>query len=180
MKAGDTSAAHDARVFDGSFLNVQPEDYFKDDEYLLGDSAYTVINRMVCPYKTPYPSPVHDVLNSTMSSQRIAIEHGFGILKARFPSITNISSQIQGKESHQAVVDWFLGACILQNFLPDANDREWDNTEDPAYATRHQLIVEQAQEAHANRLAALEERGGRQCRGARHIENVRDRMVRLF
>jgi hypothetical protein len=28
VKAADTSAAHDARVFDGSFLNLQPEDYF--------------------------------------------------------------------------------------------------------------------------------------------------------
>jgi hypothetical protein len=99
---------------------------------------------MVCPFKKPYPSAVHAVFNSTISAQRIAIEHTFGILKARFTSITNVSIRIEGGDSHKAVVDWFLGACILHNFLMDVDDREWDNSEDKAYAARHQVIVEQA------------------------------------
>ncbi|CCX33325.1 Similar to Putative nuclease HARBI1; acc. no. Q8BR93 [Pyronema omphalodes CBS 100304] len=124
VKASDNSASHDARIFDGFLLHQRHQDFFEHGEYLIGDSAYTATDRMVSLYKQPYPSAAHAVFNSTLCAQRIAIEHTFGILKARFPSITNMSIRIQGHESHKACVDWFIGACILHNFLRDVDDRE--------------------------------------------------------
>jgi hypothetical protein len=181
VKASDTSASHDARFYQNSLLNHHAEDFFDDSEYLLGDTAYPVNDRMVCPFKKPFPMPAHPKANATISSQRIAIEHTFGMLKARFPSITNVSIRIDGAESHKRVVEWFLGACILHNFLRDVDDWEWDDAEDREMAARHQALVEEAQAAHARQAEEDDAvAGGRRRRGAAHVETVRDIIFALF
>jgi hypothetical protein len=159
VRAGDTSASHDTQVFDSSLLNLEPQQFFDDGEYLIGDSAYTISNRMIAPYNTPCHSAAHAVFNAMLSTQRVAVEHTIEILKARFPSIMNVSIRIEDLKSHKTVVDWFLAACILHNFLIDVNDRDWEDTDDRLLAKRHQALVEQAQEAQACRLAAAEQEG---------------------
>lgn len=127
IRAGDTSAVHDARVFENSQLSINPERFFSPNEYLIGDSAYTCNNRMVTPFKKPRAlDPDCRQFNATLSSRRTVIEHVFGILKARFPSITSISIRITGIATHKRVVDWFEAACILHNFLLDLQDDSWD------------------------------------------------------
>jgi hypothetical protein len=132
---------------------------------------------MIAPYNTPCHSAAHAVFNAMLSTQRIAVEHTIEILKARFPSIMNVSIRIEDLKSHKAVVDWFLAACILHNFLIDVNDRDWEDTDNRLLAKRHQALVEQAQEAQACRLAAAEQRGGRRRTAAREVETVRDTIV---
>jgi hypothetical protein len=146
VRAGDTSAVHDTRVFNNSRLATHPEQFFSPGEYLIGDSAYTVTKRMIAPYKKPRATRDEcKEFNATLSSRRIAIEHVFGLLKARFPSITAVSTRIKDDKSHQAVVNWFEAACVLHNFLLDADDMEWDESEDLDMARRHQAAVEDAQ-----------------------------------
>lgn len=48
----------------------------------------------------------------------------------QFLILTTVSIEIEGEECHKAVVNWFLGACILHNILTDENDIECDNTEE--------------------------------------------------
>lgn len=146
VRAGDTSAVHDARVFDNSQLSQHPNHFFGPTEYLIGDSAYPVTEHMIPPYKKPRAKdPDCRLFNTTLSSRRIAIEHVFGMLKARFPSITSVSTRIARSKSHQEVVNWFESACVLHNFLLDENELEWDDEEDIRMAERHQRMVEAQQ-----------------------------------
>lgn len=147
IRAGDTSAVHDARIFDNSQLAQHPDEYFADGEYLIGDSAYSCTSRMIVPFKKPRSKEFYcRLFNSTLSSRRIAIEHTFGMLKARFPSITSVAIHITGPETHKEVVDWFESACILHNFLLDENDLVWDDDDDMQMAVLHQEMVEQQQQ----------------------------------
>lgn len=110
-RVGDTSAVHDARVFESSQLSQHPENFLATNEFLIGDSAYTNTDNLVTPFKKPIANdPQHRLFNATLSSRRIAIEHVFGQLKARFPAITSVPIRITGIESHKRVVDWFESA----------------------------------------------------------------------
>ena len=53
LRVGDTSAVHDARVFKQCQIALHPSYFFKKNEYLLGDSAYTTNDFMVTPFKQP-------------------------------------------------------------------------------------------------------------------------------
>jgi hypothetical protein len=147
-RVGDTSAVHDTRVFDNSRLGREPDEFFSAGEYLLGDSAYTCTDHMITPFKKPRARQRNETrFNATLSSRRIAIEHVFGILKARFPAVTRIGIRITGPETHKLVVDWFEAACILHNFLLDEREEpEWDNDGDLAMAFEHQREVDEARE----------------------------------
>lgn len=151
FRVGDTSAVHDARVFENSRLSSTSADFFSPGEYLIGDSAYSVSDTMIAPFKKPRSTePACRQFNSTLSSRRIAIEHLFGQLKARFPSITAIGTRISGKETHQQVVNWFEAACVVHNFLLDADELEWDVREDLEMARIHQEEVEELRRTGAN------------------------------
>lgn len=147
-RAGETSAVHDARVFENSRIGGAPHEFFSDKEYLLGDSAYTCNDFMITPFKKPRARNQNERrFNATLSSRRIAVEHVFGILKARFPAVTRIGVRITGTETHKLVVDWFEAACILHNFLLDEKEEpEWDDEADLAMANEHQREVDMARE----------------------------------
>jgi hypothetical protein len=152
VRAGETSAVHDATVFENSHLALHPATFFENGEYLIGDSAYSVNDYMIAPFKMPRgDAAVCKQFNSTLSSQRIAIEHTFGQLKARFPSITAVSTRISGLKGHKAVVDWFEAACILHNLLLTTDELAWDSTEDLNMAKEHQKLVEEAAAAETAR-----------------------------
>jgi hypothetical protein len=146
VRVGDTSAVHDARVFDNSQLSETPEKFFESGEYLIGDSAYTVNKRMIAPFKKPRANNADcKQFNSTLSSRRIAIEHVFGLLKARFPAVTAVPVKIKDAESHQLVVKYFEVARVLHNFLLNVDDAEWDEEEDMSLAKDHQMFVTRVQ-----------------------------------
>jgi hypothetical protein len=144
LRVGDTSSVPDARVLASSQLHLIPDRFFDEGEYLIGDSAYTLTDYMVAPFKKPVPSRYHNAFNATLSSQRIVIEDVFGLIKARFPSVTNVTIRIEGVESHRAIVHWFETACVIHNFLLDTDDGEWDNDDDRALADIHQEKVKKA------------------------------------
>jgi hypothetical protein len=103
VRAGDTCAVHDARVFSRSSLSREPDDYFRPQEYLIGGSAYTPSNHMVPPFKKPRASKTAEArFNSIVRSQRVAIEHTFGQIKARFPFLTSVPIKIANLEDKSA------------------------------------------------------------------------------
>ena len=145
LRVGDTSAVHDARVFEQSQIALHPSYFFNKNDYLLGDSAYTTNDFMVTPFKQPRAKGSNEqMFNATLSAQRVAIENTFGLLKARFPGITNVSIRIRNEVTHKRVVNYFEAACILHNFLVEVEGEErWEVPEDMEYTRRHQVMVEQ-------------------------------------
>ncbi|RPA72596.1 hypothetical protein BJ508DRAFT_200353, partial [Ascobolus immersus RN42] len=129
LRCGDTSAVHDSLVFERSVLGQETETFFNDGEYLIGDSAYTVTARMITPFKKPRALQRScRRFNYALSSVRIAIEHTFGMIKARFPALTCIPVRIHDQDSHELVVLWFQAGCILHNFLVTRkDDMDWED-----------------------------------------------------
>ena len=64
--------------------------------YLLGDSAYRLGNRILKPYSKREIQNDQDErlqsFNVALSSARVKTEHTFGLLKSRFPILTNLST----------------------------------------------------------------------------------------
>ncbi|CCX34612.1 Similar to Putative nuclease HARBI1; acc. no. Q96MB7 [Pyronema omphalodes CBS 100304] len=185
LRTGDISAVPDARVFASSQLHLFADRFFDEGEYLIGDSAYTLTDYMVTPFKEPVPSRYHNAFNAMLSSQHIVIEDVFGLIKARFPSVTNVSIRIEGTESHRAVVRWFETACVLHNFLLDTDDGEWDNDDDRALANIHQEKVKKAKAIIEQQEDLLpgDEAAGVRLRGALlklFIENVDENDLELL
>ena len=141
---------------------------FSTSEYLLGDSAYTTNDFMVTAFKQPRAkSPHEQMFNANLSAQRVVIENTFGLLKARFPGITNVSIRIRNQVTHKRVVDYFEAACILHNVLVDEEGEErWEVPEDIEYARRHQMTVDQI-------LPELEQQR-RERRTKRKDDNLRE------
>ncbi|RPA79140.1 hypothetical protein BJ508DRAFT_200657, partial [Ascobolus immersus RN42] len=118
LRVGDTSAVHDTTVFSRSYLSQTPSQYFGDGEYLIGDSAYTPTATMIVPFKKPRArQPLPKRFNFALSQRRIVIEHAFGMIKARFPALTNVPIRIRDTDSHAMVVNWFVAGVVLHNFL---------------------------------------------------------------
>src|SRR5216117_2159826 len=93
----DTGATHYSSVLVNSQIYSHPHRYFQDDmAYLLGDSAYRLGNRILKPYSKREIQNDEDErlqsFNIALSSARVKIEHTFGLLKSRFPILTNLST----------------------------------------------------------------------------------------
>lgn len=70
MRVGDTSAVHDTRIFDNSQLALHPQNFFSEDEFLIGDSAYTCNKQMITPFKKPRAKNIDcRLFNATLSSR---------------------------------------------------------------------------------------------------------------
>ncbi|EGZ26287.1 hypothetical protein PHYSODRAFT_422204, partial [Phytophthora sojae] len=69
---------------------------FGINEYLLGDSAYGVsFPFVVTPYKRPAALlPDNAEFNFRLATQRIAIEHCIGIIKGRFPFLSECATYL--------------------------------------------------------------------------------------
>lgn len=129
LRCGDTSAVHDSTVFSRTLLYQQPDDYFNDGEYLIGDSAYTATAQMIPPFTNPRAreKPCRR-FNWMLSHSRIVIEHTFGMLKARFPALTAMPIRIKDTCTHTLVVKWFEAGCVIHNFLGARRDElDWEN-----------------------------------------------------
>jgi len=145
LRIGDTSAVHDARVFEQSQLSLHPTGFFNKNEYLLGDTAYTTNDHMITPFKQPRAKGSNEqMFNATLSARHVVIENTFGLLKARFPGITHISIKIRDQSTHKRVVNYFEVACIIHNFLlQEETEDDWEDPEDLEHARRHQNMIEQ-------------------------------------
>lgn len=91
VSMGQTARVHDSHVFKTTDLYRNPYKYFDPEEYLLADKAYALNRHLIIPYKEPAASqPENAAFNYQLSIPRVKIEHAFGVLKARWPTLRNI------------------------------------------------------------------------------------------
>ena len=125
--AGWPGSTHDNRVFRNSKVFYNRGDFFSQNEYLLGDSAYSSSPVMVQAFKKQASAaalpPNHEFFNTCLAQVRISSEHCIGMLKGRFPCLksNNIKIRDSPKEVKQ-LVD-LIGACsVLHNLLINYED----------------------------------------------------------
>lgn len=120
---GYPGSMHDARVlrrtYLGQILQNNPEEIiFTNEMHLLGDSAYPLSNSLLTPYRdNGNLNQIQKRYNFKLSSNRIRIEHAFGILKARFRILKYIN--VHNTSNIPKII---LACCILHNLCIDVND----------------------------------------------------------
>ncbi|CAG8583868.1 12125_t:CDS:1, partial [Dentiscutata heterogama] len=84
---GWPASVHDAKVFSNSEIFKNYKNYFKEENYLLADSAYPLLPWIMTPFKDPQglQAQQQKIYNTAHSKTRVVIEQAFGRLKARFP-----------------------------------------------------------------------------------------------
>lgn len=86
---GWPGSVHDSVVYGDSELSKNPSKFLDEKEYIMGDSAYTLTNKMVTPYKGSCANlPENKKFNEALSSMRVLSEHTIGIVKGRWHSLT--------------------------------------------------------------------------------------------
>ena len=82
---GYPASVHDSRCIEESEFCQHPRDFLDDLEYVLADSAYTLSNTVLTPFKKPASlRPNNAAFNKLLSSMRVKVEHCIGIWKNRF------------------------------------------------------------------------------------------------
>ena len=136
---GHTASVHDSTAFKASSLYQNRSRYFEDEEFVLADKAYALEKHVITPYKGLSSLQVHNKrFNYHLSIPRVKIEHSFGILKARWVSLSNLPLRIDEDriKGHNRVIEWTMACLVLHNLLLDFQDDdswlEWSiqNAED--------------------------------------------------
>ncbi|KAJ3641416.1 hypothetical protein Zmor_027925 [Zophobas morio] len=123
---GYPRSAHDSRVFSNSALVRHIETYGKhiyfpnEEDHLIGDSAFPLRTWLMTPFSRRNNLTRRERHhNWCSSSDRVCIEHTFGILKGRWARLQYINTYSVRKAIEIATV-----ACILHNFCY-LNGDEW-------------------------------------------------------
>lgn len=147
---GYPGSVHDARVYANCDLAVNPQNYFDQGQYLLGDKAYRLTETVITPYKgnsrTNLPHEMINKFNTHLSSYRIRIEHLFGILTERFQSLKELRVLIKDVDSLKYALQWIYCSCVLHNIIIELGFEELDLNDGPeAY-----LGADEPQDHHEN------------------------------
>ena len=124
---GQTANVHDSTAFKSSSLYRNSNSFFDPEEYVLADKAYALERHIIAPYKKPASQ---EARNATFNEQhaipRAKIEHAFGVLKERWPSLSHIPVQIgQDQElGHRRVINWTMACIVLHNILHNINENQ--------------------------------------------------------
>jgi len=155
---GWPGSVHDARVYSNSDFYINRRSFIRDDDFVLGDSAYPISPFMITPFKVPQ-TPTQIQFNQLHSTHRIVVEHAFGRLKSRFTAlkelnVKNVKTAIRLTEC----------AIILHNFL-ELNGEIWDeetnvndynnNDANLFMECENDLVLKRAGEEKRNRLISL-------------------------
>lgn len=127
VQIGFPGSVQDSTAFSTTDFYSSVHTYLGPGEYVLADKGYTCTLRCITPYKKPRAAQIdggYKYFNQVHSSARINIEHCFGILKARFPSLDFIPLYFSSAEDHGQFVKWILVTIILHNFLEYAEDSD--------------------------------------------------------
>jgi len=82
-------------------LYQNPKNYFSENEFNLGDSAFSNSPFMVLSFKKQSGEEIpeeHERFNKLLSKVRMRSEHTIGILKGRFPWLRSIRMKITKKK----------------------------------------------------------------------------------
>lgn len=123
---GWPGSVHDAKIFRQSKLATHPQEFFSGMEYLAADSAYTLTERVITPFRSnssTLSSAQRAKFNKFFSSKRVRIEHIFGILKQIFCSLMCLGIHVS-RVSYEFVCVWIRVCCILYNILRPQLDED--------------------------------------------------------
>src|SRR5437660_6741647 len=118
---------HDSTQFQRTTLWQQRAEvtFFSRNEYLLADSAYALGAYLVVPFKKPRSGSLNTSqkrFNKAPSHLRIAVEHGIGMMKARWPGIDKCYQWLHKESGFGLFNNWVIAAAILHNFCILQND----------------------------------------------------------
>jgi hypothetical protein len=119
LSVGQCGSVHNSRAYKETSLYKKSSQFFQTpNEYLLGDKGYALSNRVIIPYKEPLRAyPQRRRFNKHLSAARVKIEHCFGILKSRFPSLKSLPIYIRHAKDHKKACEWIVACCILHNMI---------------------------------------------------------------
>ncbi|KAL3701026.1 hypothetical protein R1sor_019048 [Riccia sorocarpa] len=103
---------------------------FDNGQYLLSDSGYIPLDRLVCSYKRTGGDMDKVDFNTCIAHARVGNEHCIGILKARWHSLKEINTQLRNPVENAYVIRWIRCCIILHNFIIWRRD-EWSEDDHP-------------------------------------------------
>ena len=116
---GWPGSVHDARVYSNSLFYLNRSEFIKDNDVVLGDSAYPISSFLISLFRASQTQKQKN-FNYVYSKHRIVIEHAFGRLKTRFVALQNLNVK-----TIKLAVDLTDCAMILHNFL-ELNGETWE------------------------------------------------------
>ncbi|XP_026462664.1 putative nuclease HARBI1 [Ctenocephalides felis] len=121
---GNPGSVHDARIFRKSKLGsnlIQKCGHF----ILLGDNGYPLNANLMTPYKNTHGlTVIQKNFNKKLSSNRIKIEHTFGMLKQKFKQLYHL------KLRNITLISHFIRACCVLYNMSLTDEFEYLQMED--------------------------------------------------
>lgn len=125
LVAGQYGSSHDASVYENCNLYINPNAFFNDNEYLMGDSAYPLTETCVTPYKA---NSRHATLeervrfNKVATKHRVIVENCISEIKNQFPTLRGLRIKIR-KESDLIFCGQWISVCAIHhNFTMEYDD----------------------------------------------------------
>ena len=121
---GWPGAAHNARILRNSHLfhdaQTKTNDIFPGQTYIIGDAAYPLKTWLMTGFKdNGHLTAQQKRFTNSLSSKRMVIERGIGLLKGRFQKL-KVMVDIDRIRFLPKLV---LAACTLHNFCIYSNDK---------------------------------------------------------
>jgi hypothetical protein len=160
--AGFPGCVHDNRVFRNTPLYKEPQFYFGNAMFLLGDSAFANTAFMVSAFKAPKNGSLPEnesKFNTLIGIPRITCEHTIGMLKARFPWLRSIPMILTDNKNSMRRILRVVDCCvILHNLLINVGETtvpdDWlevdDTSDEIATAAGQQHLADPLLEADRN------------------------------
>jgi DDE superfamily endonuclease len=124
-------------MWKSSRMYLDPESFFSQRQYLIGDSAFENSKIMVSAYKKPKGLAIpqqHAKFNEKLASMRIISEHSIGMLKGRFTWLRSIRLKIkENRRSLKVILQLLKATIVLHNLLiaeGEEERQEWIDEDD--------------------------------------------------
>lgn len=131
---GWPGSVHDNRVWRNTNVFLNPDNFFTESQYLLGDSAFTNSRIVISSYKKVAGrilSQGQIWFNDLLAKPRSGVEDVIGIWKGRFPFLRNIRIKIKNRRCMVRLIRRVKASIILHNVLVKAPiDDDWLNDEE--------------------------------------------------
>lgn len=106
------------------WLQIQSA-YLSEPEWIAADSAYRLSTTAITPSrKNSTQLDAASRSNQYFSTNRVRVEHLFGILKENSSSCKKLPIRITDARSHEFACTWVRFCCILHNILLPVYDEE--------------------------------------------------------
>ncbi|KAG4070931.1 hypothetical protein HA402_001368 [Bradysia odoriphaga] len=127
INIGYPGSVHDSRIFSNCPIATNPTAYITEPQWIAADSAYKLSSTVITPFRknsNQLTEKDRKDFNQYFSTYRVRIEHVFGLMKEKFPSLKKLSIRIRDAKSHEFVCTWIRVCCILHNVLLPHFDEE--------------------------------------------------------